>query len=40
MITLFEKPTVEHFKIENDTDGKIQLIKKLEKILHNQKVNY
>lgn len=40
MIELFEKPTIEHFKIENDTDGKIQVIKKLEKILRNQKINY
>ena len=40
MITLFEKPTIEHFKIRNDTNGKIQLIKRLENILYNQKINY
>lgn len=39
MIELFEKPIIEHFKINNDTDGKIEIIKRLEKILHNQKVN-
>ncbi|OGH20379.1 MAG: hypothetical protein A3D74_01055 [Candidatus Levybacteria bacterium RIFCSPHIGHO2_02_FULL_37_13] len=40
MVKLFEKPNVEHFKIENNTDGKIQLLKKLENILFNQKINY
>lgn len=40
MVKLFEKPTIKHFQIANDTDGKIQVIKKLEKILRNQKVNY
>ena len=40
IITFFEKPTIEHFKIENDTDGKIQVIKRLENILYNQKINY
>ncbi|MEK7517918.1 MAG: AAA family ATPase [Patescibacteria group bacterium] len=40
MIKLFEKPTIEHLKTRNDTDGKIQLIKKLENFLHNQKINY
>jgi gluconate kinase len=40
MIKLFEKPTIEHFKVANGADGKIQLLKKLEKILRNQKINY
>jgi gluconate kinase len=40
MVKLFEKPSIEHFKIENNTDGKIQLLKSLEKILRNQKINY
>lgn len=39
MIKLFEKPSIKHFKIENNIDGKVQVIKNLEDFLHNQKVN-
>lgn len=39
MVKLFEKPTIEHFQIANDADGKIQVMKKLKKILGNQKIN-
>lgn len=40
MVKIFEKPSIEHLKIKNDTNGKIQLIKRLEKILRSQKINY
>lgn len=39
MVKLFEKPAIKHFKIENNIDGKMQVIKNLEDFLHNQKVN-